>query len=776
MHKRAGFRGTFMVLAIIVGGCEGAPVEPIPIATSDASGDSAPSDSASASDAAASSSGAADAGASSSGTTDITASSSGATDTAGSSSGTTDATAASSGGADAAASSSGITDAGGSSSGTTDAGGSSSGTTDAGGSSSGTTDAGGSSSGTTDAGGDNGCCKSDSACAGGICLGAATGNGVCKTTSTLGAGQCWTDAHCGAKEGACVGAFACPCNAKCSIPDGPGKCEDSSGPKKCSMGLGAPTIDCGAGSFCKLDSAYTCVGVGECAKKPEACTMQYDPVCGCDGKVHGNYCSANSAGQNAQNKGECQLNPCATKKCGDGNPCTSDSCNPKTGNCEFAPLAKGTACEDGDKCTLNDQCDGASGCSPGSKDPNCGGAPGCCGSDQDCGGQSTCIGGSGGGKGMCKDSSQLTKGQCWSGADCGGVKCLGASICPCGAQCIVADKPGTCDGAPAEGCCNTDKDCKAGAQVCFQGPWNAYKCMDYTQLPKGKCWTDAQCGQGSKCENAMACGCQAFCKAMDKPGDCSVPVVNPCATVKCGLDNNPCTDDLCDPKTGQCIHPPKATGTACDDGNACTVKDTCVVAAGVAACVPGLPMLCKPSDACHTSACDANSGQCVQTPIPGCGGNKFCSIGLGAPTIDCGKGNYCKLGVNGCVGVGSCAPIPQICTKELKWVCGCDKNDYSNGCMASAAGQNIMSDGQCGGGGTGTGCCSADQDCKTQLCVVSFLGSKGMCKDPAGLQKGECWNDQQCGGGKCLGASVCACGMNCLLPDKPGTCLKIGGA
>jgi hypothetical protein len=66
---------------------------------------------------------------------------------------------------------------------------------------------------------------------------------------------------------------------------------------------------CPAGLFCEYSVDAMCGATdkpGHCASKPDVCTANAEPVCGCDGKTYGNACNAAAAGVSVKSNGACR--------------------------------------------------------------------------------------------------------------------------------------------------------------------------------------------------------------------------------------------------------------------------------------------------------------------------------------------------------------------------------------------------------------------------------------------------------------------------------------
>ncbi len=438
--------------------------------------------------------------------------------------------------------------------------------------------------------------------------------GVCKGTSKLDcndANVCTSDA-CDPKSG-------------CTYATAVGPCDD--------------------GNACTQDDA--CSGV-QCVPGKNTCGCSATSPCPDDGDA------CNGKLQCVQ--GSCVVDPATVPACDDVDvgPCHVAQCDKSTGTCATVKVSDGTACDDGQACTLLDQCTGGS----------CGGTPKVC-DDGDactanaCEAKDGCVFTPAPG-GPCDDGDA-----CTSADTCGNTGCHGtAVVCPSGGPCMTTacQKATGCQSTPKTGSCDdankcTTSDtcvgghCKGTAKVCGGGDaCNVPVC----ELATGSCITEAPvCDDGDACTDdacAPATGC------VTTPASCA--------------DAEPCTVDGCDPKSG-CTH----VANACDDSDACT-DDACVTGQGCA----HLPATCNDGSACTTDSCTAPTG-CIFAPIV-CADTNPCTVDGCEPSQGCVfPAKSCDDGV-GCTADackdGVCDHAPQASA------CNDDNPCTNDGCDAVA--------------------------------------------------------------------------------------------
>jgi hypothetical protein len=336
--------------------------------------------------------------------------------------------------------------------------------------------------------------------------------------------------------------------------------------------------------------------------------------------------------------------------------------------------------------------------------------------------------------------------QCWVDSDCKETEtCIGASMCPCDADCDGIDTPGICEGQGIPpGCCYKDEDCDTGVDMAFVCgfPTPAADIGVCLPLPQtGKCWDSSDCQAGEKCEGPTFCECGMECGQIQSPGDC----VTPPTPEVCKVD-------------GQCPPGMRCVGQPWCDGP----PDECPDAFGT--CLP------LPEAGLCWGDVDCAAGQVCVNPVF-CPGGKVC-------LIDSHPGVCLDAPLNGCWADADCAPpingMVFKCTGQwvIPWWTG---NDYD---------AELDYEGECCPLKPGT--CYEDADCLAgQECQGAIYPYTGACGDDADDEKpGQCvdknpWPEELCLtdaectlGQSCIGEWSCVPGLHCLEGEYPGLCLE----
>jgi hypothetical protein len=191
--------------------------------------------------------------------------------------------------------------------------------------------------------------------------------------------------------------------------------------------------------------------------------------------------------------------------------------------------------------------------------------------------------------------------------------------------------------------------------------------FDYCDSEIG-CVHDAQGAEGAECDDGNLCTVGETCT----DGFCGAGLPLDCN------DQNVCTVDSCDALIGCVSDAQAAEGFPCEDGDFCTIDDTCI--AGF--CGPGLPISCDDGNMCTLDSCESETGACTHDA-------------LGANGMFCEDGDFCTL-EDSCLG-GFCSPGTPIDCDDQN-VCTNDGCDPATGeCFNDASGTDGT---PCEGGGT----------------------------------------------------------------------------
>ena len=538
-------------------------------------------------------------------------------------------------------------------------------------------------------------------------------------------------------------------------------------------------------------------------------------------------------------------------ECDDDDACTVDTCDP-SGLCAWVPVECAAS---GEQCQVA-VCEPASGCVVVPADDGL-----ACDDEEPCTNDDVCFGGSCvGAPNPCDDGDACTEDGCnpgegwvWEPVECTapGAACVAASCdpdvgctavfspdgtpCDDGEPCTVKDACllGACAGdedlcddedactddgcAPGAGCWHQGVDCAEPDETCLVAACNSVTGCGTEAVSDGlACDDGALCTADDVCTGGVCQGASADCDDDDactndgcsSDGGCTpTPVI-------CPEPLEPCTVATCDSAAG-CGAGPAEDGTGCDDGDICTVDDTCEAGQ----CV-GAEADCDDDDACTVDTCDKAAG-CQHLPVVCDASEDVCFVAtceadtgcVPAPAQEgtpCNDSEPCTVN-DSCQGDGTCSGAPDPCHDDnacttdactpgfgcLHETVSCPDPDVPclvaacdllTGCAATAGadgapcddGVSCTTEGACQGGGClggppacddGDGCtedtcdpvtgdCSyGDVECPAsdEPCLVAVCQAPAGCALVAGGEGGgcddanPCTSDDVCQGGICVG-------------------------